>query len=100
MASDIRRSARSGAPLEVIELFDELALKVWSRGYTKYSARAILHQIRWFYHIEKGIREFKCNNNWSQTLALNFMARHPSMGKFFEIRIPSPHKKGYGEDDV
>lgn len=88
-----------GVPEEVSELFERLALKIESRGFTQYSARAILHQIRWHYHIERGNREFKANNNWTPTLARWFMAKHPELGEFFETR-QSPGAKAEKEGEL
>jgi hypothetical protein len=75
-----------GVPENVVWLFEELALQIASKGWPRYSARAILHRIRWHYHIEKGNREFKCNNNWTPRMARWFMERHPQLGEFFETR--------------
>lgn len=74
-------------PLEVRGHFERLALEVAARGFTHYSSDAILHRIRWHYHVEKGDREFTCNNNWTAPLARWFIARHPDMAKFFELRV-------------
>jgi hypothetical protein len=74
-------------PLEVYELFDALALQVVARGYSRYSSDAILHRIRWHYHIDKGDREFKCNDHWTATLARWWLKKHPEYPEFFELRI-------------
>lgn len=74
-------------PLEVRQHFERLSLEVARRGYSRYSSDAILHRIRWHYHIEKGDAEFKCNNNWTASLARWFMNIHPELGSFFETRI-------------
>ena len=76
-----------GVPREVSALFEMLALEVISKGWDQYSARAILHRIRWHKHIERGDREFKCNNNWTPTLARWFMRKYPRYDGFFETRI-------------
>lgn len=81
-----------GIPGPVCDLFETLALSVASRGFPRYSARALLHQIRWHYQIEKGNREFKCNNNWTPAMSRWFIARHPTMSEFFELR--ESHGKG------
>jgi hypothetical protein len=74
------------APDDVVVLFERFALELASRGFSHYSARAILHRIRWHYHVDKGDREWKCNNNWTPELARWFMKRHPRLGEFFETR--------------
>lgn len=79
-------------PSEVSELFDQLAHKLIADGWPRYSARAILHRIRWHFRVEKGRREFKCNNNWTPALARWWMAKNPSHSEFFETRAsPSRH---------
>ena len=73
-------------PVDVLTMFEQLSLDVKSRGFEHYSADAILHQIRWRYHMERGDREFKCNNNWTPVLARWFLARHPDCRGFFALR--------------
>jgi len=75
-----------GVPKQVCDLFEELALEVWKRGYKRYSSDAILHRIRWHFHIEKGQREFKCNDHWTAPLARWFMDKHSELDGFFETR--------------
>ena len=77
----------SSIPADVVLKFEELAFDVANRGYAKYSARTILHRIRWHYAIERGDREFKCNDHWSPPLARWFMQRHPKHADFFELRV-------------
>ena len=76
----------SGIPLDVLLHFERLTLEVIKTGRTRYSADAILHRIRWHFNIERGDDSFKCNNNWTSTLARWFMERHPEHKGFFEIR--------------
>lgn len=73
-------------PLDVRQMFERLSLQVHARGWTHYSSDAILHRIRWEMQIERGHRSFKCNNNWTAPLARWFLARHPDMVDFFELR--------------
>lgn len=75
-----------GIPLEVVTLFERLALQVAKAGHGRYSADAVLHQIRWTMHIERGDRDFSINNNWSSQLSRWFLAKHPELPKFFETR--------------
>ena len=75
-----------GVPQEVCILFEKLALEVHEKGYKRFSSDAILHRIRWTYRIERGNREFLCNDHWTAPLARWFLARHPDMPKFFELR--------------
>jgi len=84
-------------PLDVCTLFEKLAMEVWHRGWEHYSARAILHRIRWHYDVDVGDRTFKANNNWTPALARWFMNVHPEMSDFFHTRA-SPGKGGPGHD--
>lgn len=76
-----------GIPSDVATLFERLALQVAKAGHERYSADAILHRIRWHMHIERGNREFKCNDHWTSQLSRWFLAKHPEMPKFFETRV-------------
>ena len=76
----------TGIPYNVIYLFEDLTFKVIARGFHRYSADALLHRIRWHYHIDRGITDFKCNNNWTAHLARWFMVNHPEHRGFFQLR--------------
>ena len=73
-------------PPEVVRLFEQLTFEIMNRGFTRYSSDAILHRIRWHFHIERGERDFKCNNNWTSKMARWFIAKHPEHASFFETR--------------
>ena len=88
----------SSVPEHVAAMFEDLAFQVWERGFDRYSADAVLHRIRWFHHVERGDREFKCNNNWTSGLARAFMKKYPSMNGFFEIRVLK--KRPWDEEGV
>lgn len=88
----------SGIPPEVVALFERLALAIAARGWERYSVRAILHRIRWHYQIEKGRRDFKCNNNWTPRMSRWFLKKHPELPHFFETRA-SPGTVPLSEDD-
>ena len=87
-----------GIPPEVCEHFERLALQVAAGGWRRYSADAILHRIRWTYKVERGNRAFKCNDHWTAPLARWFLARHPELPGFFELRERTGD--GYSEDEV
>ena len=78
-------------PAEVVALFERFALEAVRSGVERYSADAVLHRIRWFCAVEKGVRDFKCNNNWTAQLARWFMSVHPLYDGFFETRS-SPNR--------
>lgn len=82
----------SGIPGDVVHLFEKLALELAARGHPRYSARAILHRIRWHYTVDENRSDFKCNNNWTPRLSRWFMDKHPELGEFFSTRAsPAPH---------
>src|SRR5215475_1663948 len=76
----------TGVPPEVLALFEKLALQIKGDGFSRYSADAILHRIRWHFHMERGMRDFKCNNNWTSAMARWAISRHPKLVEFFELR--------------
>lgn len=80
-------AAPDGVPEEISGLFERLALSVAEKGFGRYSADAILHQVRWHYHVVRGDREFKCNDHWTAPLARWFLQRHPELPGFFETRV-------------
>lgn len=84
-------------PLDVCVLFEKLALEVFAAGWDHYSARAILHRIRWHYHVDTDQHDFKANNNWTPALARWFMKCHPECGDFFRTRA-SPGMGGPGHN--
>jgi hypothetical protein len=91
-------------PDEVRKLFDKFARDLVRVGWKHYSSDAILHRIRWHYHVEQGDRDFKCNNNWTAYLARWWLERNPEYPEFFELRAlsserfppPSDNKQDYG----
>lgn len=91
-ASDRGDEYPDGIPKDVCVLFEQLAMDVHRLKWQRYSADAILHRIRWHYHVERGDRTFKANNNWTAPLSRWFMKRHPTLDRFFETRT-SRHDK-------
>jgi len=79
-------STPSPIPQHIVRLFEDLTFTVWEAGMDHYSARAIMHQIRWHHQIVRRDCNFKCNNNWTPALARMFMAKYPELGNFFELR--------------
>jgi hypothetical protein len=73
-------------PSDVRELFDKLAHKLVADGWPRYSSDAILHRIRWHFRVERGNREFKCNDHWTAVLARWWLANNPQYPNFFELR--------------
>lgn len=81
-------------PGDICDMFEDLALEVAGRGFKRYSADSILHRLRWHFHIEKGDRGFKCNNNWTAPLARWFLERHPEHKHLFELRGRAVGREG------
>lgn len=82
----------SQVPFDVCNLFEELTLSLIRTGHDHYSARAVLHRIRWHHHVDIGNRDFKCNNNWTPDLARWFHRRYPLYKDFFFTRTSSRHQ--------
>ena len=73
-------------PEKVYAHFADLTFKAMEAGYNHYSADAILHRIRWHMNIEKGDREFKCNDHWTAQLSRWFHDQYPEHDGFFRTR--------------
>lgn len=67
-------------------MFEAYAVEIAGRGFSKYSADAIGHRIRWHEQVERGNRDFKVNDHWIRPMAVWFLARHPELPEFFELR--------------
>jgi hypothetical protein len=76
-----------GIPRDVCDLFERFTFDLINRGWDRYSSDAILHRIRWHHHVDRGDREFKCNDHWTSTLSRWFMGKYPSNDGFFETRV-------------
>jgi hypothetical protein len=83
---DLFATSPEGIPVDVAILFERLALQVNKAGHDRYSSDAILHRIRWHINIERGDRDFKCNDHWTAQLSRWFLAKHPELPGFFETR--------------
>jgi hypothetical protein len=57
-----------------------------ARKRKRYSARAIIHVIRWETDLRETDVTFKINNNWTPYLARLFMDLNPEYTGFFELR--------------
>lgn len=81
-----------GIPIEVCDVFVELARQAKDAHLRRYSADAILHTLRWRFTVEQRRAHFKINNNWSSLLARWAMDRHPDLKDFFETRVLKDQK--------
>ena len=71
----------------IYELFKKYVLQVIERGFQHYSARTIIHRIRWHTSVDTTDPEgFKINNNHSPYYARMFLARFPQHAGFFRNR--------------
>lgn len=75
-----------GIPIEVCDLFLKIALEIKEAGWRRYSARAIVHRIRWHMKIERHEVAFKINNNVTPTLSRWAMKKNEALADFFETR--------------
>lgn len=80
----------------VYALFVKLANDVRGRGKARYSARAIVHRMRWWYEFEvKENAEFKINDHSAEYMARRLATEQPEQfGRFFEFRRSRFDRKG------
>ena len=86
-----------GVPRDVVALFDHFAHQLAGAGFRRYSARAILHRIRWHHHVDRGNREWKCNDHWTPAMARAWLAENPQYPGFFETR--ASRAEGHDNDE-
>lgn len=71
----------------VWRLFVRFAAEAIAVGRSRFSARTIIHRIRWYTNIElQAVDEYKINNNWSPYYARIFISIYPQYGWIFELR--------------
>lgn len=73
----------------VYDLFKTFAAEVRDAGHTRYSARAILHRIRWHFDVitrPPAGDEFKINDHVTPYLARMLIEEDASFRDFFELR--------------
>jgi hypothetical protein len=71
------------------EQFERQAIELIKAGWTHFSARTILEEIRHYTrHEEKGNCSFKINDHMAPDLARVFVIRHPEYKAFWEYRRP------------
>ena len=73
---------------QVYELFKGFAFRVINKGFKAYSARALIHLIRWHTSVETNDPSgFKVSNNHSPYYARLFMRDHPEHSDFFRTNV-------------
>lgn len=70
----------------VFSLFERFALQAARAGRTRYSARTIIHRIRWYVEVETTGDHFKVNNDYSPFYARMFVRKWPMYKDLFEMR--------------
>jgi hypothetical protein len=73
---------------EIWRLFVQFTFVMIRRGFVHYSARAVLHRVRWETATPLADQsEFKINNNWSPYYARKFHDAYPRYAGFFRNRL-------------
>jgi hypothetical protein len=73
---------------DIWRLFLRFTFQLLQAGRARYSARTILHRIRWETMVrEQGNAGFKINDHWSTWYARKFHAWFPHYAGFFEVRF-------------
>lgn len=71
----------------IYRFFVHYAMDVKRAGFKQFSARAIIHRIRWHYTVETNSEDsFKINNNHSPYYARKMMREYPEFKEFFSLR--------------
>lgn len=83
---DARFADFHAAHPEVFEMFTQYARNLREAGWTRYSADALLHRIRWHRHVDKGDRDFALNDHFSSRYARLLIQADPTFAGFFELR--------------
>jgi hypothetical protein len=73
-------------------LFVRYAFEAINAGRKRFSARAIIHRIRWHENVElRAVDEFKINNNWSPYYGRIFCEVYPQHSGLFALREVEDH---------
>ena len=67
-------------------LFCRFTMNLIAVGWKHYSARTVIHRIRWHVDTQTNDPCFKINNNHSPFYARKFMAQYPQHDGFFHTR--------------
>lgn len=71
----------------VYELFKRFTFEAIRSGRERFSARTILHRIRWYTGVETNDPSgFKVNDHWSPYYARLFVREYPQHARLFEMR--------------
>lgn len=73
----------------IYKQFERQTLELIAAGWTHFSARTIVEEIRHYTrHRERGACSFKINDHHAPDLARVFSIRHPRFARFWEYRRP------------
>jgi hypothetical protein len=77
----------------VYDMFIRYGRMALSRGFTRFSAKAIFERLRWYYQFEtKDEQDFKLNNSFTAYYARKAIKEFPEFEGFFELREKSTSK--------
>jgi len=71
---------------KVWKLFVKFTFQIIKRGFENYSARAVIHRIRWHTNIETTGSQYKICNNHASRYARLFHHEFPEYKGFFKTR--------------
>ena len=79
---------------EVYRLFARFVAELLERGFTNYSADAVIHRVRWHTQVEARDGEgFKINDHFVAFYARLWMREHPEHEGFFRIREQTSRRR-------
>lgn len=70
----------------VYDLFKKYSEMAFSRGFKRFSAKAVFERLRWHLNFETSGDVFKLNNNYTALYARKLVSEHPKFLNFFEMR--------------
>jgi len=96
-----RFAAIDAANPQIWELFQRFTFHMIRRGFSHYSARAVIHRVRWetATPLEDGT-QFKINNNWSPFYARKFHKTYPEHDGFFRNRASRADERPIEEPEA
>lgn len=71
---------------EVFAILVKLCYQLRASGHTHYGIKGIWERARWHFHVERGMAEYKLNNNFTSRYVRLIVAEHPDFAEFFETR--------------
>lgn len=71
---------------EIWRLFEKYALEAVASGRPRFSARTIIHRLRWDTLVSGTGKEYKIWNDFSVYLARKFLLKYPERPTFFSLR--------------